>query len=277
MASTAAPSAAFLSPRPIHRPAASAAASVTRRVPSRCCGRGSGVRDPSTPPEGSESVPGRRPLHTRARLGGVEPSLLAAARDAIGFMPDDEGLALARGRPRGRRPRAAPRDRHVLREVGDLPRRRRAAPAAPCCTPSTTTAVPRRTRRAGSTTTTGSSTRAPAGWTRCRGSVARWRDAGLEDAVVAVIGSSPTVAANWATPLGLVFVDGGHAFEIRARRLRGVGALRRARGSARVPRRVRGPGRRRTSALRGVEAGRRVRRLRARLRHGEPQGAAPGP
>jgi predicted O-methyltransferase YrrM len=39
-------------------------------------------------------------------------------------------------------------------------------------------------------------------------------DAGLEDAVVAVIGSSPTVAANWATPLGLVFVDGGHAFDV---------------------------------------------------------------
>ncbi len=39
-------------------------------------------------------------------------------------------------------------------------------------------------------------------------------DAGLEDAVVAVIGSSPTVASNWATPLGLVFVDGGHAFDV---------------------------------------------------------------
>ena len=39
-------------------------------------------------------------------------------------------------------------------------------------------------------------------------------DAGLEDVVVAVIGSSPTVAAHWATPLGLVFVDGGHAFDV---------------------------------------------------------------
>ena len=39
-------------------------------------------------------------------------------------------------------------------------------------------------------------------------------DAGLEDVVVAVIGHSPTVAAHWATPLGLVFVDGGHAFEV---------------------------------------------------------------
>ena len=42
-------------------------------------------------------------------------------------------------------------------------------------------------------------------------------DAGLEDVVIAVIGSSPTVAAHWATPLGLVFIDGGHAFDVAAR------------------------------------------------------------
>jgi len=42
-------------------------------------------------------------------------------------------------------------------------------------------------------------------------------DAGLEDVVIAVIGSSPTVAAHWATPLGLVFVDGGHAFDVARR------------------------------------------------------------
>jgi len=34
--------------------------------------------------------------------------------------------------------------------------------------------------------------------------------AGLEDHVVAVIGRSPAVAALWRTPLGLVFIDGGH-------------------------------------------------------------------
>jgi predicted O-methyltransferase YrrM len=39
-------------------------------------------------------------------------------------------------------------------------------------------------------------------------------DAGLEDVVVAVIGASPTVAAHWATTLGLLFVDGGHAFDV---------------------------------------------------------------
>lgn len=38
-------------------------------------------------------------------------------------------------------------------------------------------------------------------------------DAGLEDVVVAVVGSSPTVAAHWSTPLGLLFIDGGHGDE----------------------------------------------------------------
>ena len=39
------------------------------------------------------------------------------------------------------------------------------------------------------------------------------RDAGLEDAVVAVVGDSPTVAALWAMPLAMVFIDGGHGAE----------------------------------------------------------------
>ena len=38
--------------------------------------------------------------------------------------------------------------------------------------------------------------------------------AGLEDAVVADVGDSSVIAANWSTPLGLVFVDGGHALEM---------------------------------------------------------------
>ena len=35
-------------------------------------------------------------------------------------------------------------------------------------------------------------------------------DAGLEQSVVAVVGPSPVVARHWATPLGFLFVDGGH-------------------------------------------------------------------
>ena len=38
--------------------------------------------------------------------------------------------------------------------------------------------------------------------------------AGLEDVVIAVIGHSTTVAAHWGMPLGLVFIDGGHAFDV---------------------------------------------------------------
>ncbi len=36
----------------------------------------------------------------------------------------------------------------------------------------------------------------------------------LEDVVVGVIGDSSTVAAHWATPLGLVFIDGGHSLDV---------------------------------------------------------------
>jgi predicted O-methyltransferase YrrM len=36
-------------------------------------------------------------------------------------------------------------------------------------------------------------------------------DAGLEETVVAVVGRSATVAAHWRLPLGLVFIDGGHS------------------------------------------------------------------
>jgi predicted O-methyltransferase YrrM len=38
-------------------------------------------------------------------------------------------------------------------------------------------------------------------------------DAGLEDVVVAVVGPSPVVAANWSTPLAFLFIDGGHGIE----------------------------------------------------------------
>jgi predicted O-methyltransferase YrrM len=43
----------------------------------------------------------------------------------------------------------------------------------------------------------------------------RWalKDAGLEEHVVAVVGRSTTVSAHWRTPLSLVFIDGGHTDE----------------------------------------------------------------
>lgn len=39
-------------------------------------------------------------------------------------------------------------------------------------------------------------------------------DAGLEDAVILVVGESTTVARHWGTGLGLLFIDGGHALAI---------------------------------------------------------------
>jgi predicted O-methyltransferase YrrM len=38
--------------------------------------------------------------------------------------------------------------------------------------------------------------------------------AGLEDHVVLVVGESTTVAALWATPLALLFIDGGHGDDV---------------------------------------------------------------
>ncbi|MFE9607587.1 class I SAM-dependent methyltransferase [Streptomyces sp. NPDC006012] len=37
--------------------------------------------------------------------------------------------------------------------------------------------------------------------------------AGLEEHVVALVGRSPRIAALWTSPLGLVFIDGGHTDE----------------------------------------------------------------
>lgn len=39
-------------------------------------------------------------------------------------------------------------------------------------------------------------------------------DAGLERAVVGVIADSPTVGRYWSTPVGLLFIDGGHADDV---------------------------------------------------------------
>ena len=45
-----------------------------------------------------------------------------------------------------------------------------------------------------------------------------WRraiaEAGLEEHVIAVVGPSAVVGAAWATPLGLLFIDGGHGDDV---------------------------------------------------------------
>lgn len=37
--------------------------------------------------------------------------------------------------------------------------------------------------------------------------------AGLEDCVIALIGRAPIIARHWTTPLGMVFIDGGHTMK----------------------------------------------------------------
>jgi predicted O-methyltransferase YrrM len=39
-------------------------------------------------------------------------------------------------------------------------------------------------------------------------------DAELEGTVIAIVGDSRTVAEHWRTPLGLLFIDGGHAEDV---------------------------------------------------------------
>ena len=143
----------------------------------------------------------------------MDPMLLAAARAAEGFMPDDEGLALfAAG--------CASAPVGPLLELGTY------------CGKSAVY-LGAAARAGGSVLYTvdhhrGSEENQP-GWEHHdqrlvdprtgRMDTLPWfrrtiEDAGLEDVVIAVVGHSPTVAAHWATPLGLVFVDGGHAFDV---------------------------------------------------------------
>src|SRR5438128_6533325 len=39
-------------------------------------------------------------------------------------------------------------------------------------------------------------------------------EAGLEDAVVGVVGQSTAIAVHWSTPLSFLFIDGGHAADV---------------------------------------------------------------
>ncbi len=150
----------------------------------------------------------------------MDPELLQHARDAIGFMPDDEGLALHEA---GLAAAAA----GPLLEIGSY-----------CGKSAIYLGAAARAR--GSVLFTvdhhrGSEENQP-GW--------EWHDerfvdpvtgrfdtlpwfrqtiaaAGLDDVVIAVVGDSTTVARHWASPLGLVFIDGGHAHDVALRDYQG--------------------------------------------------------
>jgi MMP 1-O-methyltransferase len=143
----------------------------------------------------------------------MDPTLLEHARAAIGFMPDEEGLAL---HDAGR----AAASTGPLLEIGTY-----------CGKSAIYLGAAARAERSVVYTVDhhrGSEENQP-GW--------EWHDkrlvdpatgqldtlpmfrrtiaaAGLDDVVVAVVGNSPTVGRHWATPLGLVFIDGGHAYDV---------------------------------------------------------------
>ena len=142
----------------------------------------------------------------------MDAELLAAARGAIGFMPDDEGLALHDAALDGAAVGplleigtycgksavylgAAARERGTVAFTLDHHRGSEENQAG--WEHHDTALVDPRTGRMDTLPT-------------FRRTIER---AGLEDQVVAVVGRSRTVSAHWRTPLSLLFIDGGHAEE----------------------------------------------------------------
>jgi predicted O-methyltransferase YrrM len=138
--------------------------------------------------------------------------LLAHARAAKGFMPEDEGVLL---------------HRTALAHLGDGP----ALEIGTYCGKSAVW-LGAAARATGSTVFTldhhRGSEENQAGWEHHDASLVdpesglmdtlpvfrrTLERAGLEDEVVAVVGRSTTVARHWRTPLALLFIDGGHAEE----------------------------------------------------------------
>ena len=143
----------------------------------------------------------------------MDPGLLEHARNAIGFMPDDEGLVL---HDAGR----AAASTGPLLEIGTYCGKSAVYLGAAARAGDTVLYTVDHHR---------GSEENQAGWewhdarlvdarTGRMDTLPFFRrtmeDAGLEDVVVAVIGISTTVAKHWDTKLGLLFIDGGHAFDV---------------------------------------------------------------
>jgi len=143
----------------------------------------------------------------------MDSDLLQHARNAVGFMPDDEGLAL---HDAGRAAASA----GPLLEIGTYCGKSAVYLGAAARAGDTVLYTVDHHR---------GSEENQAGWewhderlvdarTGRMDTLPFFRrtieDAGLEDVVIAVIGASTTVARHWDTTLGLLFIDGGHAFEV---------------------------------------------------------------
>jgi predicted O-methyltransferase YrrM len=142
----------------------------------------------------------------------VDDRLLNVARSAIGFMPDDEGLALYQAGRMGAR--VGP-----LLEIGSYCGKSAVYLGAAAAESGSVLFTIDHHR---------GSEENQAGWehhdTRLVDPATGRMDtlpffrrtiseAGLEDTVVAVVGPSDVVGAHWTTALGLVFIDGGHGSE----------------------------------------------------------------
>jgi predicted O-methyltransferase YrrM len=145
----------------------------------------------------------------------LEAELLAHARAAKGFMPDDEGLALYRAGVAAAATAIGP-----LLEVGTYCGKSAVYLGAAARAGRTVLFTVDHHR---------GSDENQAGWQYHDASlvdpasgrldtlpVARRTvtAAGLEAVVVMVVGESTTVAAQWSTPLALLFIDGGHGDEV---------------------------------------------------------------
>ncbi|HMQ25855.1 MAG TPA: class I SAM-dependent methyltransferase [Acidimicrobiales bacterium] len=146
----------------------------------------------------------------------MDPALLAAARAARGFMPDDEGLALHEAAlAAGRGPAAGGPFLEIGAYCGKSGVYLGAAAQA------TGTVLFSLDHHRGSEEN-------QAGWEHHESDLVDpavglmdtlpvFRrtifEAGLEGAVVAVVGESATVGRFWTTPLSFLFIDGGHGSE----------------------------------------------------------------
>ncbi len=144
----------------------------------------------------------------------MRPDLLALALATKGFMPEDEGLALYRAGCRAARLKLGP-----LLEIGSYCARSTLFLGAAAQVAGTVVFSVDHHR---------GSEENQAGWEHHDSdlvdpvagrmdSLPYWRAtveaAGLEHCVIGVVGDSATLATYWRTPLGLVFVDGGHGAE----------------------------------------------------------------
>jgi predicted O-methyltransferase YrrM len=143
----------------------------------------------------------------------MDEHVLAVARAAKGFMPDDEGLALYdAGRAAG--------TRGPLLEIGSYCGKSAVYLGAAARTAGTVLFTIDHHR---------GSEENQAGWEHHDTEVVDPRtgrmdtlpffrrtieDARLEDAVIAVIATSTNVARAWRTPVAFLFIDGGHAEDI---------------------------------------------------------------